>query len=255
MRQTLGTVAIVGATSPIARALASRFAAAGYSIVLAGRELDEIERTAADLSVRYGTAARCTRFEATDYASHAGLVRQWIESPEPLVGIVLCHGYMAEQRRAQADFELAKRMIEVNYVSAVSVLERLAPYFETLGSVQTRPRRFICCVSSVAGDRGRQSNYLYGSTKAALSTYLQGLRNRLTPSGVQVLTVKPGLVDTRMTYERGNGLLVAHPDSIAAGIFRALASGRDVVYTPAFWRWIMLALRLIPETVFKRLRT
>jgi decaprenylphospho-beta-D-erythro-pentofuranosid-2-ulose 2-reductase len=142
----------------------------------------------------------------------------------------------------------ARRVIDTNYTSAVSVLNLAADYLEQ------RRGGFICGLSSVAGDRGRQSNYLYGSSKAALSTYLQGLRNRLTRARVRVVTVKPGFVDTKMTFGLSGMFLVATPERVAKDISQAIRRGRSVVYTPWFWRPIMLVIRTIPEFIFKRMK-
>ena len=161
---------------------------------------------------------------------------------------MLAYGYLPNQGEAQQDFNEAKMTIDINYTSCVSILEIAARYFEQ------QKRGFITVISSVAGDRGRQSNYLYGSTKGALSIYLQGLRNRLYPSGVQVLTVKPGFVDTAMTYGQPGMALVAKPEQIARRVVRAIEKGKDTVYTPAFWTLIMFAVRSIPEKVFKRMK-
>ena len=158
-------------------------------------------------------------------------------------------GYLGDQTKGQNDWEEARRILETNFTGCVSALNIVANYFES------RRTGFICAVSSVAGDRGRQSNYLYGAAKAGLSAYLQGLRNRLFRANVKVITVKPGFVDTHMTYGRPGLVLLASPESVAKGIFRAVATGKDVVYLPWFWRLIMLIVRSVPEGVFKRLRT
>ena len=244
-----GAVLITGATSSIARAVAHRFAEAGYALVLAGRDEGELARDAADLRLRHGVAVRTLAFDATDFAAHPGFVDACLHGGgAALEGVVVCHGYMAEQDDAARDFSLARRMIDVNYTSAVSVLNLLADYFER------RKSGYVCAVSSVAGDRGRGSNYLYGSTKAALSTYLQGLRNRLAKAGVTVVTVKPGFVDTALTFGRPGMFLVATPQRVGADVFRAVRKGRSVVYTPWFWRGIMGIIKAIPEPVFKRMK-
>lgn len=243
------TVVILGATSSIARAIAHRFAEAGHPILLAGRDVGDLERDAADLRLRHGVAAKTLRFDATDFASHPAFVDACVNSDVgSLEGVVLCHGYMAEQDEAARDFDLARQMIDINYTSAVSVLNPLADHLAKAG------RGFICGVSSVAGDRGRQSNYLYGSTKAALSTYLQGLRNRLSRSGVNVVTVKPGFVDTAVTFGRPGLFLVAPPQKVGADVFRAVRRGRSEIYTPWFWRGIMGIIKSVPEPVFKRMK-
>ena len=164
-------------------------------------------------------------------------------------GVVLCQGSMAEQQAAADDWSLAREMIDVNYVSAVSLGNRFAAHMVTLG------RGYICGVSSVAGDRGRQSNFLYGSTKAAFSAYLAGLRNRLYRKGVAVITVKPGFVDTSMTWGLLNprSPLVATPERVARDVSKAIRKRKNTVYTPWFWMLIMLVIRLIPEPIFKRL--
>ena len=244
-----GTVVILGATSPIARAIAHRFAEAGHPIVLAGRDVADLERDATDLRLRHGVAASVLRFDAIDFASHPAFVDACVNGAAgALEGVVMCHGYMAEQEDAARDFELARRMIDINYTSAVSVLNPIADHLAKVG------RGFICAVSSVAGDRGRGSNYLYGSTKAALSTYLQGLRNRLSRSGVGVVTVKPGFVDTAVTFGRPGVFLVAPPRRVGEDVYRAVRRGRSEIYTPWFWRGIMSIIKSIPEPVFKRMK-
>jgi decaprenylphospho-beta-D-erythro-pentofuranosid-2-ulose 2-reductase len=244
-------VLILGATSGIARAVASELAARGARLVLAGRNVDELERIAADVSVRHGMPAVVEAFEALDYAAHAGLVeRADAAFPGGLDGVVLAYGYMTEQAKTQTDFEAARRTIDVNFTSAVSVLEPLAARLEA------RRRGWLAVISSVAGDRGRQSNYTYGAAKAGLSAYVQGLRNRLHPAGVHVLTIKPGFVDTAMTQgvvNPGSPLLV-QPDRVAREIVDGIERRADVLYTPWFWRGIMKTITAIPESVFKRLR-
>ncbi|HEY8122974.1 MAG TPA: SDR family oxidoreductase [Myxococcota bacterium] len=238
---------IVGASAGIGRALASELARRGYALVLAARDHGELQRLASDLALRHGVSAEVVAFDVGDIAAHA----RWLEACGDLDVIALCHGAMADQLAAQRDFSEVRRMIELNYAACVSLLELAAPRFVARG------RGVLCAVSSVAGDRGRQSNYLYGSTKAALSAYLQGLRNRLAPSGVHVLTVKPGFVDTGMTWGLVNAgsPLVASPERVARDIARALERRVDVLYTPFYWRFILLILRAIPERVFKRLKT
>ncbi len=242
-----GAVLVLGATSAIGRAVAQEFAAAGHDLILAGRDPQETARSAADLRVRHGVKVVVREFDAEAFDSHARFFEFCVnEVSGGLQGVVLCHGYMAEQADAQRDFELARRMIDVNYTSAVSILNLAANYFEQ------RRGGFIAAVSSVAGDRGRQSNYLYGSTKAALSTYLQGLRNRLSKAGVCVLTVKPGFVDTAMTYGRPGMFLVAAPQRVARDIFRGVHKHKDVIYTPWFWWGIMSIIKSVPERIFKK---
>jgi short-subunit dehydrogenase len=244
------TVLILGATSAIASALAREFAAHKFDLVLGGRDREELGALAADLSLRYGVRAGVLPFEALDTQTHASTLRSFLSGAgNALEGVVVCLGYLGDQAKGQCDWEEARRILETNFTGCVSALNILANHFEP------RHTGFICAISSVAGDRGRQSNYLYGAAKAGLSAFLQGLRNRLFHAHVKVITVKPGFVDTGMTYGRPGLFLVASPESVAKGIFRAIAKGKAVVYLPWFWRLTMLIVQSIPEAIFKRLRT
>ena len=244
------SVLILGATSAIASALAREFAAHKFDLVLGGRNREELSALASDLSLRYGVRAGTLPFDALDTLTHAASLRSFLsEAGDTLAGAVICIGYLGDQAKGQTDWEEARLILETNFTGCVSALNILANHFEL------RRAGFICALSSVAGDRGRQSNYFYGAAKAGLSTYLQGLRNRLFPAHVKVITVKPGFVDTHMTYGRPVLLLLASPERVAKGIFRAVTKGKDVVYVPWFWRFIMLMVQSIPEAIFKRLRT
>ncbi|MHC4994804.1 MAG: SDR family oxidoreductase [Planctomycetota bacterium] len=242
---------VIGATSGIGQALAERLAQRGARLLLAARNQAACDRIATDLQQRYGAEIETRAFEATDFESHTDAFHDAVEQLGGLDGVIACQGYLANQEEAEEDFELARRMIDVNYTASVSILNLAAKYFKT------KKRGWICGVSSVAGDRGRQSNFLYGATKAGMSAYLQGLRNRLYPHGVHVLTVKPGFVDTPMTYGlvNPNSPLVASPEKVADDIVRAIDLKKDVLYTPWFWRGILMVFRLIPEVLFKRLKT
>ncbi len=249
MPSTRGVV-VLGSTSAIARAVAIEYGMQGYGVVVAARDQEENEIIAEDIRVRCNVEVFALRFEAEDYASHPAFVEQCRTLlNDTLVGVVFGVGYLEPQAVAQNDFAVARKIIDANYTGAVSVLELFAKYF------QERRRGFIAGVSSVAGDRGRQSNYVYGSAKAAFTTYLQGLRNRLHPAGVRVITIKPGFVDTKMTFGMQNLFLVAAPEKAGHDIVRAIDKGKDVVYTPWFWRYIMLIMRHVPERIFKRTKT
>jgi decaprenylphospho-beta-D-erythro-pentofuranosid-2-ulose 2-reductase len=242
------TILILGATSAMARALARRLAGPGVRFVLAGLEVKDLERLAADLEVRgRGPRPVVLAFDAVRPAAHAAFWRNLLAKVKRVDEVYLFFGLMHDQAAAQRDNRLAQDMIAVNYAGAVSILELAAAYLEK------RRSGLIAAVSSVAGDRGRQSNYLYGSAKAGLSIYLQGLRNRLAPAGVHVLTVKPGMVDTPMTRSMKKGLLFSQPEVIAKGILRAAGRRRNEVYLPGYWRLIMAVIRGLPESLFKRL--
>ncbi len=244
-----GTVLVLGAASAIARAVAAEFARRGYDLLLAGRGAEELERLAADLALRHGIQARVLAFDALDFQSHSAFVEACREaSGDSLSGAVLCFGYLGDQARAEADPSEAKRILDTNLVGAVSILGLLANHFEE------KRGGFLCALSSVAGDRGRQSNYVYGSAKAGLTAFLQGLRNRLSRSGVRVVTIKPGFVDTAMTFGRPGMFLVASPQAAARRIAAAVLGGAEQAYVPRFWRPVMLLIRMIPEKLFKRMR-
>lgn len=240
-------VVILGATSAMARAVANEFAARHYDLVLGARDHDENETIAADIRVRYGVDVHALDFDAAGFEGHADFVDACNQAlGDTLDGVILCFGFMDEQDKAQEDFAIAQRTIDVNFTGAVSILERFATLFDA------RKRGFIGAVSSVAGDRGRQSNYIYGSSKAGLSAYLEGLRNRLFPAGVSVTTIKPGFVDTKMTW--GQVPFAASPESVGRDIVKAILKKKNVVYVPFFWRYIMLIIRHIPEWQFKKMK-
>jgi short-subunit dehydrogenase len=244
------SVLILGGTSAIASALAREFATHNFDLVLGGRDRDELSSLASDLSLRYGVRTGILPLDALDTQTHALTLRSFLaEAGNALEGVVVCIGYLGDQAKGQSNWEEARRILETNFTGCVSLLNILANHFESRGA------GFICAITSVAGDRGRQSNYLYGAAKAGLSTFLEGLRNRLFHAHVKVITVKAGFVDTRMTYGHPGLFLVASPESVAKGIFRAIVRGKDVVYLPWFWRLIMLIVQSIPEIIFKRLRT
>ncbi len=242
---------MLGATSGIARALGHVMAERGVDLVLAGRRADELERDAADLAIRTRARVQVEPFEALDFDGHEAFYRRaQAAAGGPFDGVVLAYGYMADQATTERDFTAARRTLDVNFTSAVSILSLVATEMESRGA------GWIAAISSVAGDRGRQSNYTYGASKAGLSAYLGGLRNRLHKSGVHVLEVRPGFVDTPMTQgllDPGSPL-VASPETVARAIDRAIRAKRDIVYTPWFWRGIMTTIRSIPESIFKRLK-
>jgi decaprenylphospho-beta-D-erythro-pentofuranosid-2-ulose 2-reductase len=240
---------ILGAASAIARAVAGEFARRGYDLLLGGRDREELDRLATDLQLRHGVKAQALEFDALAFETHRAFVEACRQASEDsLAGAVLCFGYLGDQSAAQKDPVEARRILDTNLVGAVSVLGLLANHFEE------KRAGFLCALSSVAGDRGRQSNYVYGAAKAGLTVFLQGLRNRLFPSGVRVTTIKPGFVDTQMTFGRPGLFLVASPQAAAKRIAEAVLKGEDQSYVPRFWRPVMLLIRLIPEKLFKRMR-
>jgi decaprenylphospho-beta-D-erythro-pentofuranosid-2-ulose 2-reductase len=245
---TPGTWLVLGASSAIARAFARAAAAEGADIILAGRDRDDLDKAAADIAIRTGRRASVADFDALDYASHAAVIdKARAEAGSGTLNVFLAFGTMPSQAEIDADSRLAFRTIESNFTGAVSILQAAAPVLEA------QKRGAVIALSSVAGDRGRLKNYVYGSAKAGLSAYLQGLRARLFRSGVSVTTVKPGFVDTAMTFGLPGMFLVASPEAVARACLVAARRGREVLYVPFFWWGIMTIIRNIPERIFKRL--
>ncbi len=240
-------ILILGATSAIAGAIAEEFARAGDRIYLAGRDLESLERRAADLAIRYSCSVSTGAVDALDFDAHAAFIEQAISTLGGLDGVVYAIGHLGDQPADSHDPEGARQIIDVNFTAAVSLLAPVANFLES------RKHGFILGLSSVAGDRGRQSNYVYGAAKGALSLYLQGLRNRLDRKGVKVTTLKLGFVDTAMTYGKEGMFLVAPPERIGRLAVRTLEKPAGVYYLPAFWRVLMWVIRSIPERLFKRL--
>ncbi|MBW1711670.1 MAG: SDR family oxidoreductase [Deltaproteobacteria bacterium] len=237
---------ILGANSDIALALAAKFAQGRKAnLYLASRDMDRLTPRARDLELRFQVKAEPVFFDALDYASHSGFFEGLNPKPD---GVILAFGYLGNQSKAQADFEEARKIIETNFLGAVSILEVVAADFEERG------QGFIMGLSSVAGDRGRAANYVYGSAKGALKVFLSGLRNRLDRKGVKVTTVLPGQVLTKMTRDLDLDIKrLAQPDQVAGDIYKAYLKSKDIIYTPPLWRLIMAVIKAIPERVFKRL--
>src|ERR1700722_4844467 len=239
-------VLILGATSPIARALALRFAFDGARLYLATRNTEEARRVAEDVSVRAGVPALSGTFDASDFASHDEFIRDAATQLGGLDGVVVCFGTLGDEDVAQTDPGEALATIHQNFTGAVSLITLAARHLEQQRS------GFIIVIGSVAGERGRKKNYVYGSAKGALATFAQGLRGRLAVRGGQVMTAELGTVDTRSTWGREGALLTITPTKAADLIYSSYRKRAEVVYVPWFWRLIMGAIRLIPESRFKR---
>lgn len=239
-------VLILGATSDIAVALARQLALEGYSITLAGRGSDRLSALEGDLRVRHKATVFSAEFDALDFDSHAGFYESLPEKPD----IVICvFGWLGDQQAAQQSWDHCKKIIDSNYTGAVSILNIVANDFER------RKKGIIVGISSVAGERGRQSNYVYGSAKAGFTAYLSGLRNRLFSHGVHVMTVKPGFVKTKMIEGiETPKMLTASPKAVATRISRAMKRRKNVIYVLPIWSLVMLVIRSIPEGIFKKLK-
>ena len=240
-------VLIIGATSAIAEATARIWAARGAALFLVGRRAQRLDVIAADLRVRGAGAVGCHVMDACDIAAYAAMIDAAVATLGGLDVALIAHGSLPDQKACEASVELTLREIDNNGLSVIALATLLGNKFAVQGAGS------IAVISSVAGDRGRQSNYVYGAAKGMVSLFLQGLRNRLAKQGVQVLTIKPGFVDTPMTAALPKGALWAQPDAIARGIMLAIEQKSDEVYLPGFWWLIMTIIRHIPERVFKRL--
>ncbi|MEM9974618.1 MAG: SDR family NAD(P)-dependent oxidoreductase [Pseudomonadota bacterium] len=237
---------ILGASSAMARAFARSVAGSGSSVLLGGRDEADIAAQAADCMLRGADFAEAFAFDARDPTGYPAIVSR-ARKTKGTLNVAVFVGSMPAQAEIDAAPDLIGGTVDDSFVGPATLLQMLAPILEERGSGT------VVGVGSVAGDRGRVGNYVYGAAKAGFHTYLSGLRNRLTRSGAHVVTVKPGFVDTGMTWGLDGMFLVASPDAVARDILKAAEKRRDVIYTPFFWRWIMLIIRMIPEPIFKKL--
>jgi decaprenylphospho-beta-D-erythro-pentofuranosid-2-ulose 2-reductase len=241
-----GSVLVLGGASDIGLAIAHRFAKEGFDVQLAARRPEELERAKSDLETRYGVAVTLHAFDALAIHTHEQFVAGLPKPPYVAACVV---GLLGDQRENETNLEAAVRVMRSNYEGPAAILSVIANLFEARGSGA------IIGVSSVAGDRGRATNYVYGSAKAGFTAFLSGLRNRLAKKGVHVMTVKPGFVATRMT--EGMKLppaLTATPEAVADQIYSAFLKGRDVIYAKSVWRLAMTVIAAIPEGIFKKLK-
>jgi decaprenylphospho-beta-D-erythro-pentofuranosid-2-ulose 2-reductase len=236
---------VLGASSAVSRAFVRLAAAGGAELILAGRDLADMERSAADARLRGAARVEVRRFDAADGASHAAFVAALPDRP---LNVLLAFGLLHPQAAIDRDPSLAEQVIAINYQGAVSILARLEPLLAAAG------QGAVVVLSSVAGDRGRPSNFVYGSAKAGLNVYLQGLRARLSHGSVSVTTIKAGFMDTAMTYGLPGMFLVASPEAAAKACLNAAAKKRNLLYFPFFWGPIMAIIKAIPEALFKRLK-
>lgn len=244
----MSRVLVFGATSAIAEAAARHWAARGDRLYLLGRNAERLAAIAGDLKVRGASFVEYAQIDACAYEVHAAALDAAVAALGGLDIALVAHGSLPDQARCEQDAELALAELGTNALSVVSLVTHLA------NLLQAQRSGTVGVIGSVAGDRGRQSNYVYGAGKAAVAVFLQGVRNRLHPFGVRVVTLKPGFVDTPMTAAFRKGPLWASPEHVGKALVAALDHGADVVYLPGFWRWIMWAVRAIPESMFKRMR-
>lgn len=241
-------IAIFGATSAIAQETAKLWAAEGHQLFLCGRDSQKLTAMADDLKLKGAhIIVKQANLDITD--AHPQLWQELITQLPSLDMVLIAQGLLGDAEACRRSWQPAMTLVQTNFISVCSLATLAGNWFETKG------RGCIGVISSVAGDRGRQSNYVYGATKAGLNAFLSGLRNRLFHAGVAVVTIKPGFVSTPMTAHLKQGLLFASPQKVATGIVKAMYKGRSIVYLPRFWQFIMLVFRLMPEWLFKRLKT
>ncbi len=248
---TLNRVLILGATSAIAEQTARLLVAQGAHVYCVGRNPEKLQLMMDDLKVRAGSGQSIDGQAAdlNEMDRHESLIEAAQTALGNLDAVLIAHGTLPDQKACEKEAEQALKEIQINALSVISLLTLLANQFEA-----RQQGGVLAVISSVAGDRGRQSNYVYGAAKGMVSLFMQGLRNRLSRSKISVVTIKPGFVDTPMTdgFEK-SGPLWAKPEVIAKGIVLAMQKGKDEVYLPGFWWGIMLIIRHIPERLFKRL--
>jgi short-subunit dehydrogenase len=238
---------ILGATSAIAMAMASRLASKGASFFLVARDPAKLDAVHNDLLTRGAAKVGTCVADLDNTAAHPDI----LASAEKFLGAIdvalIAHGTLGDQEQSQSDYVAAEAILRTNFLSAVSLITWLANYF------QEKRQGTLAVISSVAGDRGRKSNYVYGASKGALNIFLDGVRNRIDRNGVQVLTIRPGFVDTPMTAHLPKGPLFASPAKVANGILTAIEKRKDIVYVPGYWALIMFVIRNIPQSIFKKL--
>lgn len=237
---------ILGATSSMARAFARAVAAQGDNVFLAGRDMADLKIMATDCTLRGAPISEAIDFDARKPATFAKIIKR-LEAEDGQINAAVFVGSMPEQDLIDSDPALIDGTVTDNFTGPAQFLQLLAPVMEARGGGT------VVGVGSVAGDRGRIGNYVYGAAKAGFHTYLSGLRNRLTRAGGHVVTVKPGFVDTAMTWGLEGMFLVAPPEKVAEDILKAVRKKKNTIYTPFFWRYIMLIIRSIPEPIFKKM--
>ena len=238
------TVLILGAASDIGFAIAKRFASEKYAVQLAARNAGQLQAFESDIRVRYGVPCTVHDFDAARFDTHAAFYQSLSPKPDVTVYVI---GYMNDNDKVINDWPETLKTIHANYTGAVSILNIVAADYTAKGAGT------IVGISSVAGNRGRQSNYIYGSAKAGFTAYLSGLRNKLFHSGVHVLTVLPGFVYTKMTADlKLPKPLTAQPEEVADAIYEGVQKKKDIIYVRWFWRWIMMIITSVPEGMFKK---
>jgi len=241
-------IVVFGATSAMAQQCCRLWAVRGGALYLVARDPDRLSVISQDLRVRGARMVVSEVLDLTMLDRHASVFHNATGALGGIDIVFIAHGSLPDQAACEHSVERTLAAIQTNGISAISLLTLAGDYLEQQGFGT------IAVISSVAGDRGRASNYVYGSSKALVTAFSEGLRQRLFRSHVAVVTIKPGFVDTPMTAQFNKGLLWAKPEAVAIKIVRAIDARKGVVYVPAFWRLIMAVIRLIPQALFRRLK-
>lgn len=241
-------ILIIAATSAIAEATARIYAERGDALYLLARDTKHLATIAADLATRGAARIETAGLDVNDFELQAQRITEAWEAFDGLDVTLIAHGTGENEREARQSVDILRRQFTLNATATLALMAQLAERFKTQG------HGTLAVISSVAGDRGRAANLLYGSAKAAIDAYASGQRQRLHKHGINVLTIKPGWVDTPMTRDLKKSRLFVQPDRIAKGIVRAIDRKRAVVYLPWFWRPIMFVLRHTPEFLFRRVK-
>ena len=241
------TVLILGAKSDIAKAIAYKFLAKKFDIILAARKANQfLSPIAKDLETKFSNNIYVVEFDGNNFESHLHFYNHLPKEPDVIIDVF---GFLPNQIAAQNNWKISQETLNSNFIGHVSILNIIANDFEK------KQRGYIVGISSVAGERGRASNYLYGAAKAGYSTYLSGLRHRLYPHNVHVMTVKLGYVKTKMTAHLSlPKLLTTTPEKVAVTIFRNYQKKRSIIYVLGIWRWVMMIIKLLPQFIFKRMK-
>jgi short-subunit dehydrogenase len=240
-------ILVLGATSAIASGVMRPLAEQRACFYLVARSQQKLTAVASDLLTRGASAVFARIMDLDDTAAHEAMLTEAVEKLETIDLALLAHGILGDQEHDQANYAATEAILRTNFLSAVSLITWLANYFESTH------QGTLAVIPSVAGDRGRKSNYIYGASKGALNIFLEGVRNRSDRSGVHVLTIKPGFVATPMTAHLPQNALFAHPSAVGRGILKAIEKRKDVAYVPPIWALIMLIIRSIPNSIFKKL--
>jgi short-subunit dehydrogenase len=243
----LKRILITGATSAIAQEAAKLFAADGAAFLLVGRDSDKLAAVADDLRARGATQVETEIVDLIDLARCSRLIDETVEKLGGLDALLVAQGTLPDQAVCEENPVQTLREFSLNAMGPMTLLLRAATHFETQRS------GCLAVITSIAGVRGRRSNYIYGSAKAAVSTFMEGLRGRMREAGVSVVDIRPGFVDTPMTAHLPKKALFATAASVGERVYRAMIAGDAVVYTPWFWRWIVLVIQLIPRPIFAKL--